>query len=907
MKRLIAVILILLCGCARAEGYPRYFETAFSSVAELKAAGLEKALEVEQEGIVLLKNEKQTLPLAAGTRVSLFGITCVDPVYGGTGSGAVATDSASDFVQSFEAAGLQVANTELIGWYREEKAEDNLGRSPYAIGEGKWSKVKRRLDDNDSQIRGTAAFFILGRVGGEGSDMTNGAQKEDAAGNSTDYLRLNEAEESVLLGLKALKDEGIIASLTVIFNSANPVSCAFLFDGRYGVDAALWVGSVGQAGVDAAGQVISGQVNPSGCLPDTWWMDNLENPVMAHFGARAYADADDYFPGRSYYECTRYTVYQEGIYLGYRYTETRYTDVMEARAGAGEFDYDAAVAFPFGFGLSYTTFSLNDMRVERTGEGRGAAYAVSVSVTNTGEIPGKKAVQVYAQKPYTRYDQENAIEKPAVELAGFAKTGLLRPGDSQTLTIRVPEYYLTAYDAENTEAFILDEGVYALACAENAHDAARRFLTEKNAAEPESLSPCASDPLVWRFPQRFDGETYAASFGTGEEVSSLFSFADINRYDGAEDNAIPYYSRSDWAGAVTKEEAPLTMTDLMAIDLVLTDDSLPEGDEFPVLGEDHGLQLIDLLDADFGDSRWDDFMDQFTFEELEKICLTGLRQTAVVERLGKPRTVDHNGPTGVTQPYSIGLNGYAAVAGDPEAHLCGTCYPCNGILAAAFNEALIEEVGQLVGEDAMWAGYAGIYGPGLNLHRSPYAGRVFEYFSEDSLLTGLMGAAWTKGVQSKGVYVYCKHLALNEQEENRAGLGTWCNEQALRELYLRAFELPIVYADAKCVMSAFNRLGPVWCGACPELLTDWLRHEVGMKGFAVTDMFDRTYMRPVNEIAAGNDIPDGELLAYFSLAPYAEEGETPNAAVVQAMRLSAKRVLYTVLHSRGMDGTRLKN
>ncbi len=887
MKRLLCLTLsmILLCGCAGAERW----ESVFSGVAELKAAGLEKAREVEEEGIVLLKNEGGVLPLAAGSRVSLFGITCVDPVYGGTGSGAVEVGSAADFVRSFEEAGLPVADTSLITWYREEKAEENLGRSPYAIGEGRWSRVKRHLGVDFAEIAGTAAFLVIGRVGGEGSDMTGGAQKADAGADGTDYLTLNDAEKDVLLGLKSLKDEGVITSVTVILNSANPLSCGFLLDAAYGVDAALWAGSLGESGVSAVGRVAAGLVNPSGSLPDTWWMDNAQNPVTADFGAQVYAGAEDFFPDRAYYELTRYVVYREGVYLGYRYAETRFTDAALKRDGAGESGYEKTVAFPFGHGLSYTTFALGDMRIEKTGEGRRAVYEVTVTVSNTGSRAGKKTVQVYAQKPYTAYDRENGIEKAAVELAGYGKTILLQPGESQTLLISVPEYLLTSYDAENTEVFLLEEGEYALVCADNAHDAAMKLLA-------------AEDPLVRRFSPAFDGDTYGASWGTGEAVCSLFSFADINRYDGTGDNEVTWFSRSDWAGTVTEGPASLTMTDLMAVDLVLTDDTLPEEGDFPVLGADHGLTLSDLADTAFDDPLWDSYLDQFTFEELERLCLTGLRETAAVERLGKPRTVDHNGPAGVTQKYSIGLNGYATVTGDPDREHSGTCYPCSGILAATFNDALIEEVGKMVGEDAMWAGYAGIYGPGLNLHRSPYAGRVFEYFSEDPLLTGLMGAAWTRGVQSRGVYVYMKHLALNEQEENRAGLGTWCNEQALRELYLRPFELAVVLGGAKCAMSAFNRLGPVWCGACPELLTDWLRTEVGMDGFVVTDMFDRTYMVMANALAAGNDIPDGELQAYYTLAPYAEDGETPSPAVVQAMRLSAKRVLYTVLHSRGMDG-----
>ncbi|MGX8706917.1 MAG: glycoside hydrolase family 3 N-terminal domain-containing protein, partial [bacterium] len=290
-----------------------------------------------------------------------------------------------------------------------------------------------------------------------------------------------------------------------------------------------------------------------------------------------------------------------------------------------------------------------------------------------------------------------------------------------------------------------------------------------------------------------------------------------------------------------------------------------------------------------------------TWDELAAITLTGLRETVGVSSVGKPATIDHNGPSGVTQKYSIGANGFAAVNNDPNKELKGTCYPCNGIIAATFNDALATEVGELIGEDAMWAGYAGLYGTGLNIHRSPYSGRVFEYYSEDGTLTGLIDTAETKGIQSRGVYVYNKHFVMNDQENNRAGIGSWINEQALRETYLRAFELPIVNADAKCVMTGYNRLGVNWCGAYGELLTDWLRGEAGMDGFAVSDMYDSSYMVPVHEILAGNDIPDGELDA-ATLAAYSPKGAKPNAEVAWAMRESAKRVMYTVLHSRGMDG-----
>lgn len=888
------------------EDYPRYFESKFTSIADLKAAGLAKVQEVEAEGIVLLKNEGNTLPLAAGSEVSLFGITTIDPVYGGTGSGAVDAAGAPNYVDVFGKSGLTVKNTDLLDYYAEQKADENLGRNNYAIGEGAWKKVKKNLGDDNEQVEGTDAFFVIGRVGGEGSDMTRGAGKEDAANDGEDYLTLNEDEMGMLEGLAGLKEDGVIRSITVIINSANPISTGFLFDEELGIDAAMWVGSVGQTGLYAVGDVVSGAVNPSGSLPDTWWMDNMANPVMNNFAAYTYDDFKTYFPGGDT-AFTKYVVYQEGIYLGYKYTETRYEDVVMGTPKAGKFDWSKTVSFPFGFGLSYSTFRLSDMEVTKSGEGQQTIYTVTVNVKNTGSAAGKKTVQIYAQKPYTDYDKANQIEKASVELVGYGKTQILQPGESETVTVTIPEYYLTSFDTYGTGAYILEDGTYFLTAAENSHAAVNNILSAKGYTPDDGMTAEGNDSLVYSFEQTFDKDTYAAAYGTGAEVTPLFADADMNRYEGAEGQTITYYSRSDWEGTVTPGTVKLTMTARIAADVVLDDSDLPDGTgiEFPTMGENADLQLINMMDFDYDDPMWDTFMDQLTFDQMAAITCTGLRETAAVQEIGKPYTVDHNGPSGVTQKYAYleSGNGYAVVENDPDKNTKGTCYPCNGIVAATFNDELVREVGELIGEDAMWAGYAGLYGTGLNIHRSPYSGRVFEYYSEDGMLTGLIDTAETLGIQSKGVYVYNKHFVLNDQEENRAGIGTWCNEQALREIYLRAFELPIVGADAKCVMTAYNRLGAQWSGAYYNLLTGWLRGEAGMSGFAVSDMYDYSYMVGANEIAAGNDIPDGELLTNgYSLKPYAQGGAAENAAVVQAMRESSKRVLYTVLHSRGMDG-----
>ncbi len=903
--------------------YKRYYDSAYSSVAGLKAAGLAKTKEVEAEGATLLKNNG-VLPLTGN--VSLFGASAAAPVYAGTGSGAVDTSGAPTFVNSFESAGLTVVNKALMDWYVTEKYSRTEGK----INEARWTGRAGIAQSSAAGTfgKGEVAVFVVGRIGGEASDLRITGYSDggnNPLASSGDYLMLNENELSILTGLKGLKDAGKLSGIVVLFNSANPLSCAFLEEPAYGVDAALWIGSVGQNGIYAVGEILTGAVNPSGSLPDTWWKNNLYNPAVANFGSYTYTNAANYNYAHSAEKYTSYVVYQEGIYVGYRYTETRYEDAVLGTAKTGSFAYNNIVAFPFGYGLSYTAFKLGKPVVTKEGTGSDTAYKVSVEVENTGSKPGKKTVQIYAQKPYI-YNNANKIEKAAVDLAGYGKTQVLKPGDKETVTVSVPEYFLTSYDALGSGAYILDEGTYYLTAAGSSHEAVNNILAKKGKTIADGMTANGNADMVYSVQYSADKQTYSKAYGTGADVTSLFASADINRYAGKGSNNVTYLSRSDWEGTLKlwKDDnadsandsyEKLVLTDTMYADTILDSADIPLSDNnWPVMGSTATKHvLISLMDKPYNDKMWDELLDQLTYEELSRLCAVGLRMTIDVESIVKPETLDHNGPSGVTQKYSAGPNGYANQNNDPDKNMTGTCYPCNGIIAATMNDKLAKEVGELIGEDAMWAGYAGFYGSGLNIHRTPYSGRVFEYFSEDGTLTGLINTYETRGIQSKGVYVYNKHFVLNDQEQARSGLATWCNEQAMREIYLRAFELPIVNADAKCVMTAFNRIGAVWAGACKELLTDWLRGEAGMSGFAVTDMYDGSIMSKPHEVLAGNDIPDnypggtgtgtsGATNLGFEFEAYGPNGATPNAQLARAMRVSAHRILYTVLHSRGMDG-----
>lgn len=929
----------------------QYFKSAYTSLDSLMAAGRQTAEETMAEGVVLLKNENNALPLSAGSSLSLFSISSVDPVYGGTGSGNVDVSSAPNWKTAFERNGNFKINEALWNWYAAEeqagykRTTGSTGpgvTGAKTIGDATWSAVQAANGATFAQY-GDAALVFISRLGGEGSDMPRGSyaisKLDDADGSKGDtvggdYLKLSPVEQDLLRGLKAEKDAGTIKKIVVILNFANQVETAFLDDAQYGVDAALWIGTPGQVGMYAVSDILAGKVNPSGRLSSTFWADHSQNPSLANFGTTAYEGApaplnDD----GSLQQDSYYVVYQEGIYLGYRYTESRYEDYVMGTPKTGDFSYKAAVSYPFGFGQSYTDFSYSDYSVQKTGSGADTVYEVSVKVTNNGTAAGKEVVQIYLQKPYGEYNRQNSVEAASVELVGFAKTKLLAAGESQTVTIPVKERQFASYDSENAKTYVLVDGDYYLTAARDAHDAVNNILAKKG------FSPASTDGrmdaegqaalVTDKITLGLDQQTYAKSEATGNDITNQFEYADWNKYEHRGDDTVTYMSRSDWEGTTPKDWDDHTV---LHWSQQLKDDQdmygrqgetkLPaDNGEYPAFGKispEYGraLSLIELrVDEDgneipYDDPRWDALLDQLTWEEIAEVIPTGMRRTGQIASINKMETLDHNGPSGLTESYKSGARGLATLTDDPNKASKAMCYPAGGILAATFNTDLMYHVGDLIGEDALWAGYNGLYGPGSNIQRTPYSGRNFEYYSEDGYLSGMICAYESAAMEGHGLYVYNKHVGLNDQEDLRRGISVWANEQAIREIYMRAFELPITIAGteyngrtlkgASSVMLAFNRMGNHWSGMQKGMITGFLRNECGMTGIVVTDMWYGTaspYMNLPMMLTAGGNLVDGMMKA-----EHLDGSCTGHADVAWGMREAAHRILYTVVHSNAMNG-----
>ena len=915
---------------SRIQGYDlesMYFTSDFESEDARWEYERELCAQVESEGAALLKNDNNALPLAAGAKVSLFARGSVDLMYGGTGSGSVDTSAAPSLKDALDQEGIEI-NQGLWDWYvsvadkysrmTPASISDALAaNTQYAVNEAPWAEVESANAASFAEY-GDAAIVVLSRSGGEGADLPDGddsvslvtttevksavgdqgsagqseAKTEDVhygMGKDGDYLALSQEEKDLLAGLKALKDDGTFKSIVVLLNTSNAIEMDFLdpeiCGTDYGIDSCMWIGDVGQTGAIGVGRLLSGTVSPSGSLVDTYWYDNMLNPAVVNFYTVPYEGYDSYGLGLEGADVQgMYSVYQEGIYLGYRYPETRYEDVVMKTAKAGAFDYSKTVAFPFGYGLSYTTFDLSDYTVTENTD----SFDVQVKVTNTGDRAGKKTVQVYFQSPYTDYDRANGVEKASVELCGFGKTQVLEPGASETVTVNVPKRELRAYDANGAKTYIVDAGDYYFTVAMGSHNAMNNILAAKGYTTADGMDAAGNSELVWKWTNdTLDTTTYARSEATGAEITNLFDESDPNKSSLAP-GKVTFLSRSDWEGTFPTARAQLTMNDQLAAALQFTQYNAADHADtpMPTLASGGTMSISEMIGADYDDPRWEDLLDQLTFGEMVNTITLGFHNTAACESVSKAATKDENGPQGLT----------ASLVGGKSA----MCYTSEDVMAATMNLELMEDVGRCIGNDCLDMGYSGLYGPGINMHRTPYSGRNFEYYAEDPFVAGSICTAETKGIQSKGVYVYLKHVALNDSETSRRGVNTWLTEQTARELYLEVADRAIIDGGAWCVMSGFNRWGAQWCGENYNLQTAYLRGECGMRGMSITDFSGLSnYMDVADGLMGGSDIWDSPMpMIHTAIAG----GYAADPYMVTEMREAMHNILYTVVNSNAMNG-----
>ena len=859
-----------------------YYEGAFESPEEMVEYGLKLTELVEAEGAALLLNENNALPLAAGSKVSCISSSSVNLVYGGTGSGNIDASTANTLKDALTNSGFAV--NDLLWKFYSEVATEYLRpvggvvtTEAATISECPWEYYPPSVIESIVEYS-DAAIVALSRVGGEGADLTF---------QSTNYLALDDNERSVMAGLKAMKDAGTIKKIIVLINSANPLQVDFLKDNEYDVDACLWIGDVGISGIDAVAEILVGNVVPSGSLVDTYCYDNYSSPAMQNFVPTTYVGYEE---GIIPENASTYMIYQEGIYVGYKYYETRYEDYVMGTGNAGDYVYGDVVAFPFGYGLSYTDFEYSDMQVVYDKDSD--QFRITLKVTNIGkEYSGKETVQIYVQSPYTEYDKEYGVEKASVALCGFGKTDILAPGQSEILTIHVDKRELASYDTYGAGTYILDAGEYYLTAATDAHNAINNILAAKgyDASNTANRMDGEGDAtLVYNYSNgKFDDTTYATSLN-GTAITNQLSDADINLYDGVNEE-ITYLSRNDWTGTWPTEILKIQLTDklIAALQDVQYNAAGYESASMPTMGADNGLKLVDMIGKDFDDPAWQDLLDQMTFEEMVSLIGDSFHWTMPIESIHAPATRDENGPQGLTASlFSGGVS------------LKATAFTSEDVMTATFNTDLMTEIGKVMGNNCLEAGVACLYGPGNNTHRTPYGGRNFEYYSEDAFLAAEMSKYQVAAMADAGVFVVMKHFALNDSEQDRIGLGVWLNEQAAREIYLKAFQAPIEEADAG-VMTAYTRWGATWSGGHRGLMNNIMREEWGKKGLNITDNVLTTYVNGVDGIMAGGVTTYDAMLWYVvkQLPNYKED-----PVIVNAMREACHHNLYSIANSNGMNG-----
>ena len=845
---------------------------------ETSATATELVNEITADGVVRAKDEDGILPVASGSKLNVFGWASTNPCYGGTGSGALNTAyPVTDLLTGLHDAGIET-NEELSKFYTDYKADRpsvGMVAQDWTLPEPNVSLYTDEMMENAKAFSDTA-MVVITRVGGEGADLPTdmasvvdgswirrvaqayGSERGTAYYNGTyddslnegndwdkgdHFLQLSNREEDLLDLVTANFDNVIL-----VYNGANAFQMDFLKDYPQ-IKGVLLCPGTGQSGFEGFGKVVSGEVNPSGRTVDTY-VSNLKNaPWWNNFGDFKYTNTEELNSDSSFFDpegtTPSFVNYVEGIYVGYKFYETA--------ADEGLINYDDEVVFPFGYGLSYTSFTKEMSGITNDG----TSLNFTVTVTNTGSVAGKDVVEIYSDPPYTN----GGIEKSSANLLDFAKTNELAPGESQTIEFSIPVEDLASYDYQTNGCYVLEAGDYVISANDDSH----------NVADSQTYT-VASD-IVYNESNKRGSDAVAAT----------------NEFDFAE-GEITYLSRADgFANYAEATAAPATyeMTDEQkaAFDNAHTyteagyqnDDDANAADI--TTGAKNGLKLVDLRGVDYNDAKWDQLLDQMTIDEMQQTIGFGGYQTAAVSSIEKVRTNDCDGPASINNNFTgVGSVGF------PAATLIGMTWDKD--LAYAFGDS--------IGEMANEMDTSGWYGPAMNIHRTAFAGRNFEYYSEDGVLSGRMASNAIMGAQEHGVYAYMKHFALNDQEGNRTSMAaTWSNEQAIREIYLKPFEISVKDADCHAVMSSFNYIGTRWAGGCKELLKNVLRGEWGFVGFVETDYFGvYGYMTADQGVRNGSDLM------------LCTTGNDFNTVTVltnsskQALREASKNILYTVVNSR---------
>ena len=818
---------------------PQYFETEYEDSAELRTDSAELAKRIQREGIVLLRNADDVLPLRKGAMISVFGKGAVDPVY----CEGTAAASSVNLKDALEAEKIRV-NEKL--WNFTQRG----GRNSFS------GSVEKSMEEYSE-----AAVVVISRQASQ-SDLYEPAYAEAEEGETpavtgAKALQLTEEERELLSYVKERFEQVI-----VVLNTDNPLEMGFVEE--YGVDGCLWTGALGVNGMTAVAEVLSGSVNPSGGLPDTFVYNSLNAPAAANLGDYRIRNSNVKFGDR-------FLVYAEGIYVGYRYYETRYEDTVLGTSSRSAFDYDREVAYPFGYGLSYTDFELQDMVMEQGKKG----YEVSVNVLNTGDRAGREIVQFYIQKPYSQYAEKNGMEIPSVELAAFVKTKELEPGESARVKIVLDEEAFKSFDAAGRGTYIIDGGTYLVTAAQDAHRAVNNILMYKMKGGSEAFSGSGDGGLVETVDLVRDNGTFAVSSQTGEGIGRVFREADPSAYD----SDYRQFTRSLWGSSwpVTwnggSYSAPASFQELLKVSS--KEDSKAEA---PVYNKAHGEKnagLAALRETAFDDYRWGALLDQLTWRETYSLVRKGGGVVNEVISCISPQALIFEGKTE---------------------------YPSATVLASTWNTELILQMGKMIGEEALHAGVTFWQIPFLNLHRTAMGGGNGSSFSEDSYLTGSMAAAICRGLGGKGVIPVLGRMVLADQESNYTGVAVMAGEQALRELYLRPFEIALRDGGPgmKAVMAGMNRVGPRWCGGHSGLLTKVLRDEWGFAGIVMTDWISGgtdEYADILEGLEAGTD-----LWQNTSSSNYKLRGGQLTYGVRSRFRTAAGRILQTISRSNAMNG-----